>query len=272
MLVTLLTDFGTADAYVAAMKGVILGIVPGAALVDITHEIPPQDVRAAAFTLLTVAPFFPAQTIHLAVVDPGVGSARRPIAASAGEQRFVGPDNGLFSYVFERAGDARVVHLTATTRFRHPVSSTFHGRDIFGPVAAALANGARLADLGPEVIDWIRLPPLQPRSLADGSLEAEIIHIDRFGNCVTSMPRDFPGDAEAEWIAEVRGRKITSTRASYAGAEAGEPFLIWGSAGFLEISIDGASAAGWLGASVGQRVRFWRASKAAGSGDRQHTG
>jgi S-adenosyl-L-methionine hydrolase (adenosine-forming) len=260
MLVTLLTDFGTADAYVAAMKGVILSIAPGAALVDITHDIPPQDVRVAAFRLLTVARFFPTETVHLAIVDPGVGSSRRPIVASAGNQRFVGPDNGLFSFVLERAADARVFHLTDPTVFRHPVSTTFHGRDVFAPAAAALARGARPEELGPEVSDWVRLDPLRPHVLADGSLAAEIIDVDRFGNCITSVHREFLDQPHHDWALEVNGREIRALRSIYSGGETGAPFLIWGSTDFLEISINAASAARSLGFATGQKVLLRRVS------------
>jgi len=257
VLVTLLTDFGTADYFVAAMKGVILGRDPRIALVDVTHEVPPQDVPAGAFTLLAAYPAFPAGTVHLAVVDPGVGSERRPLVVDAGGHRFVGPDNGLLSYVCEREPQARVYHLTGRALFREPVSATFHGRDVFAPAAAALATGAAPAELGAEVDDYVRLDPLRPVRV-EGKLRARILHVDRFGNCVTNIGRqDLPECEAAEEVRmEVNGREVRTLRRFYAepGAEDGEPFAIWGSAGFLEISVQRDSAAELLGVRRGMPV------------------
>jgi len=148
-VITLLTDFGTADYFVGAVKGAILSVNPQAVIADITHEIPPQDVEAAAFTLLAAYPTFPPQTIHVAVVDPGVGSERRPIVVKAGTQFFVGPDNGIFTYIYDREPSHRVVHVTSDRYFRSSVSATFHGRDVFAPVAAHLARGVALGSSGP---------------------------------------------------------------------------------------------------------------------------
>lgn len=142
-IISLLTDFGTADYFVGAVKGAILSVNPAAVIADITHEIPPQDIDAGAFTLLSAYQTFPAGTIHVAVVDPGVGSARRAIIVKAEKHFFVGPDNGLFTYIYDRAPSHRTHHVTAEKYFRHPVSSTFHGRDIFAPVAAALSAGVK---------------------------------------------------------------------------------------------------------------------------------
>ncbi|HEX8162114.1 MAG TPA: SAM-dependent chlorinase/fluorinase [Pyrinomonadaceae bacterium] len=258
MIITLLTDFGTADYFVGAMKGAILTINPRACIVDITHEIPAHDIGAGAFTLLTASETFPPGTIHVAVVDPGVGSARRAILAECGGQLFVAPDNGLVSYARERAGAARVRHLTNRKFFRPEVSATFHGRDVFAPVAASLSAGAQPRELGEEIDDWVRLPPLAPRAREDGALEATIIHVDRFGNCVTSLTRGELGeDASARGAALVVGdHAIRSFRRFYADADgdAREPFAIWGSAGFLEISALRASAAELLGARRGHTV------------------
>src|SRR5215207_1942260 len=162
-VITLLTDFGTADYFVGAVKGAILSVNPAATIVDITHEIPPQDVAAGAFTLLATYKTFPAGTIHVAVVDPGVGSTRRPIIVSANEQFFVGPDNGLFTYIYDREPSPRTFHVTADRYFRPEPSTTFHGRDIFAPVAAALSNGVAPEEFGPEIDDEVRLAPsLEP--------------------------------------------------------------------------------------------------------------
>ncbi|HEY0099853.1 MAG TPA: SAM-dependent chlorinase/fluorinase [Pyrinomonadaceae bacterium] len=260
-IITLLTDFGTADYFVGAMKGVILSLDPQAHIVDITHEIPAHDIEAGAFTLLAAYGSFPPQTIHVAVVDPGVGSARRPLLIAAHGHFFVGPDNGLFSYVCEGATDARVYHLTNENFFRTQVSATFHGRDIFAPVAGALSRNVPPSALG-ELIDgeMRRLAPLAPLREGDGAWSARIIHIDRFGNLVTNITRRELTDeqlAEGRKL-EIGGREISSFRRFYAeaaGAPPGELFAIWGSAGLLEIAADRASAAQLLNASRGQLVR-----------------
>src|SRR3954469_15734453 len=189
MLITLLTDFGTADYFVGAMKGVILSINGDARIVDLTHEIPPHDIMSGAFTLAAACRNFPAGTIHVAVVDPGVGSARRPILVSSRHQLFVGPDNGLFSFIYQDEADKRVIHLTNESFFRRPVSATFHGRDVFAPVAAALSKGVAPEEFGPAIKDYVRLPEIKPRPLGAGQLEASVIHLDRFGNCVTNLTR-----------------------------------------------------------------------------------
>lgn len=260
MLVTLLTDFGTADYFVAAMKGVILTRSPDVRIVDISHDIPAHDIQAGAFTLLAVYREFPAETIHVCVVDPGVGSARRPVLGLAGGQKFVGPDNGLFSYVFDREPAARVLHLNQPRFFRHPVSTTFHGRDIFAPVAGALAGGTPPDDLGAEVTDFARLDPLVTRRLAEGTLQGSVVHIDHFGNCITSLMReDLPPEArEGGFRIEVGGYQIRSLRHFFAGegGAEGEPFGIWGSAGLLEIAVDRDSAARRLGVRKGQPVHL----------------
>ncbi|HEX2189250.1 MAG TPA: SAM-dependent chlorinase/fluorinase [Longimicrobiaceae bacterium] len=252
MIVTLLSDFGTADYYVAAMKAAVLARAPAATLVDVTHEVPPQDVAAGAFTLLALYRDFPPGTVHLAVVDPGVGSERRAVVVEAAGQRFVGPDNGLFGRVLDREPGARVFHLDRPSAFAHPVSTTFHGRDVFAPVAGALAGGAAAAELGTEVHDPVRLEPIAVRRAPDGSAAGAVLHVDRFGNCVTTLR---PGDApEGAFTLEVGGREVRALRRHYAGAPPGEPFAIWGSAGFLEVSVDGASAADLLGVRRGDPV------------------
>ena len=258
MLITLLTDFGTADYFVGAMKGVILSINREARIVDLTHEIPPQDIEAGAFNLLAVYESFPAETIHVAVVDPGVGSKRRPILVSGGNQFFVGPDNGLFSYIYERERDARVFHLTNAQYFRPSVSATFHGRDVFAPVAGALTLGVRPEQLGDEITDYVRLPQLVPRLSAGKDLVASIIHIDRFGNCLTNLTPEHLTEAMIAAGAglTINGRKITTFRRFFAeeSSAPGELFAIWGSAGYLEIAAYRASAAQLLGARRGQLI------------------
>lgn len=256
MIVTLLTDFGAADHYVAAMKGVILSRAPGTTLVDVTHEIPPQEVRTAAFTLLAVHDAFPPGTVHLAVVDPGVGSARRPLLVLAAGQRFVGPDNGLFSHLYDRDPGARTLHLTREDVFRHPVSATFHGRDVFAPVAGALAAGVEPEALGEEVHDPVRFPLPGVRRAPDGAVEGSVLHVDRFGNCITSLRReDLPEGAERRGFRlVVAGHEVRALRRWFAEGEGGEPFALWGSSGYLEVAVNGASAAERLGVRPGERV------------------
>lgn len=250
-LITLLTDFGTEDYFVAAVKGVFLSSSPQARIVDITHDVPPQDVEAAAFTLLAVYSWFPPDTIHVTVVDPGVGSPRRPILVQAGRHYFVGPDNGVFSYVCEReenGGDApRIFHLTNTKYFHHPVSSTFNGRDVFAPIAGALAQGVKPAALGDKITDIIRLPSLRPEIAMDGTIKARIIHIDRFGNCVTNITQSELTDQMITSGARIQvGGKFVKSFRRFFAEEIGtgdKVFGIWGSAGFLELAAANASAA-----------------------------
>ncbi len=260
MIITLLTDFGTADYFVGELKGAILSVNPQAQIVDLTHEIPAHDIQAGAFTLLAAYASFPPGTIHVAVVDPGVGSARRPLLITTQEYFFVGPDNGLFSYACERERAVRAYQLTEEKFFRATVSATFHGRDIFAPVAGALSNGVLAESFGELIDDYARLPPLIPARDAGAAWSATIIHIDRFGNLVTNITRRELAGAEFAQGAtvEIGGREINSFRRFYAEearSETGELFAIWGSAGFLEISSNCASAAQLLRAERGQPVR-----------------
>jgi S-adenosyl-L-methionine hydrolase (adenosine-forming) len=262
MIVTLLTDFGTADYFVGALKGAVLSVNPHAQVVDITHDLAAHDVEAGAFTLAAAFEAFPPGTVHVAVVDPGVGSSRRALAAEAAGHLFVGPDNGLFGHVYERARDLRVFHLTDESYFRPAPSATFHGRDVFAPVAGALSRGVKPAQLGVEVRDFVRLPLARPRRLPDGALEAAVIHVDRFGNLVTNLtPHDLP-DEEGVRLA-VGAHEVRRFRRFYAEehGEPGAPFAIWGSAGFLEISVERASAARALDAHRGQKIRVRRKSE-----------
>src|ERR1041384_3193112 len=217
-IITLLTDFGYADYFVAAVKGVILDINPEVQLVDVTHDIEPQDIESGAFTLLATVPSFPVGTIHVAVVDPGVGSSRRAILVSVGGQFLIGPDNGLFSYVCEAAegrGKAiSVIELSNTAFFRESVSGTFHGRDVFAPVAAAVSKGTRIEELGQPVGDMVRLRPLAPNVSEDGTIRGRILHIDRFGNCITNITRS-ELSAELIWVGviiEIKGTTIRNFR------------------------------------------------------------
>ena len=257
-VITLLTDFGTQDYFVAAMKGMILSINPTANIVDISHDIPPQDIQAAAFTLLCCYKSFPAGTIHVAVVDPGVGSDRKPILIQCAQQFFVGPDNGTFSWICAREKDWGAIHLTNDRFFRHPVSNSFHGRDIFAPVAAALSMGSAPAAFGELLKDIVQLESLAPSAISENTIQGRIIHIDHFGNCVTTFSRaDLAlGKVAHSWKLLVNDREIKSSREFFSEAGNNEIFCIFGSAGFLEISARDASAAEILNLKRGQSLLF----------------
>jgi len=258
-LITLTTDFGLRDPFVGIMKGVLLSICPSARLVDLTHEVPPHDVLAGGLALEAAAPFFPAGTVHLAVVDPGVGTARRPIAIRASGSYLVGPDNGLFTFALEGAGWT-AVSLTAPEYRLAEVSRTFHGRDVFAPAAAYLASGVPLERLGPAVTDPERLRRAGCR-LEGAELVGEVLDADRFGNLITSIPGARLAEiAGAGAIAlEVAGRRLRGPVSAYAEGGEGEPAVIVGSTGRLEIFVKGGSARDLLGAGRGAIVRVTRA-------------
>ncbi|MDI7277175.1 MAG: SAM-dependent chlorinase/fluorinase [Anaerolineae bacterium] len=253
-IITLLTDFGLANAYAGIMRGVILGINPAATVVDLTHEVPPQDIRYAAFELATAWPYFPPGTVHAVVVDPGVGSERAALAARVGEQYFVAPDNGVLSYVLAE-GYSALVRLTQPRYWLPHTSHTFHGRDIFAPVAAHLSLGVPLAALGEPYDRPVTFPLPQPERRPDGSWLAHVIHVDRFGNLVTDLPaarQPLAGVAGAL----VAGRRIDAVVRTYAEAPVGSPAVLEGSAGYLEIAVRNGSARQELGAGVGSQVVF----------------
>ena len=218
--ITLTTDFGLQDAYVGAMKGVILGILPGAQIVDITHAIAPQDIRQAAYVLASAIPYFPPGTVHVVVVDPGVGGERRPLAIHTDRAYYIGPDNGVFSQVFAAETVLEIRELT-NPAYRLPlVSSTFHGRDIFAPAAAHIAAGVAFPDLGPLIPDPVRLPRLEPQRAANGSIHGHIVHVDHFGNLISDIPAAWLEDASG-WAFEVAGKQIVDYHATYARVETG---------------------------------------------------
>ena len=247
-IVTLLTDFGLRDTYVGQMKGAILAVAPAARLVDLTHGVPSQDVFAGAFLLWTAVEVFPPGTVHVAVVDPGVGSPRRGLAVRSGRgDVLVGPDNGLLAPAVDRLGGPQaIVELrgSAFLRTRSP-STTFHGRDIFGPVAGHLANGESLDRLGPPA----ELSRPFELTLAHG-LTGHVIHVDGFGNLVTDVPA-----ANLPERFQVRlGQRVVDAQPAYAAAQPGELVALIGSAGLLEIAARDASAAAITGAVRGSRV------------------
>ena len=244
-LVTLLSDFGTQDGYAAAMKGVILGELPGARLVDVTHDVPPQDVLAGAFALAQAAPFFPTGTVHLAVVDPGVGTARRALAIEARGSVFVGPDNGLFTFVTDGASRAWALDRAPDGWRLHP---TFHGRDLFARVAARLAAGGAPGDFSTGTVTPERLSLPEPARAGDEWV-GEVIHVDRFGNLVTNLR-----DEQATDAVEVAGAQAVRAT-TYADVERGRLVAYLGSAGWIEVGVRDGSAAALLTATRGARVR-----------------
>lgn len=257
-LITLTTDFGTRDAYLAAMKGTLLAMVPEARLVDISHEIAPQDVMEAAFVLRQAFPFFPAGTVHLVVVDPGVGTLRRALALQQGDHRFVGPDNGLFSLLFNGEPPEALVVLDKAAYWRVPVpETTFHGRDVFAPVAAHLAAGRSLPEVGTPV--EALLPLHWPRPVADAEgMRGWVLHIDRFGNCITNIAW-----AEFEtWRAQRRVRGyigntiLRGLYPTYGAVAPGEPLLLFNSSRLLEVAVHSGDAAALLGIRKGDSLNI----------------
>lgn len=263
-IIALLTDFGTRDHYAGALKGAILTVAPGAQVVDVTHEVPPHDVEAGAFALGAACSAFPAGTVFVAVVDPGVGSSRRGLAVEAGPHRFVGPDNGLLTAPLEAHPGARV-HALADRRFwRCLVSATFHARDVFGPVAAHLALGVPIDALGPAVADAHRLPLAPVRALAGGEWEGTVIHVDRFGNLTTSITTRIlegivaAGGGDPARVAVLMGGIVAPLVTAYSDVPAGAPCALVGSSGRLELAVNGGSAAALPGAARGVPVRVRR--------------
>ncbi len=257
-IITLLTDFGLQDHYVGSMKGVMLALNPELQLVDISHMIPPQDISAGAFALGQAAPCFPLGTIHLAVVDPGVGTERKAIIVSAGGHYFVAPDNGLLSYVLDAADEFSAYEITADHYFRKPVSSTFHGRDVFAPVAAWLSKDIPAKQFGPRLENPVRLKIPMPVRVRDTLVQAAVLAVDRFGNLITNLkPRDVPvydsRDARACKVLAGK-REINVFRQTFSEGKPGELFMVPGSSGYLEIVVREGSAASELGLRSGSPI------------------
>ncbi len=252
-ILTLLTDFGVADYYVAAVKGVALRLAPGSTIVDISHEVAPGDVAGAAFLLGATVPWFPDGTVHLAVVDPGVGTSRRLLAARLASSWAVLPDNGLLTALLDRDAVESVRSIERTDLFLQSPGQTFHGRDRFAPVAAWLLRGESFAELGPEVGDPVRLPGERPRR-APGLATGQVAHVDRYGNLITDIPSDWlPAGSCA---AEVEGRVARVRAASYAEIPDGEAAMIPGSLGTIELSLNRESLARRWGVPRGAAVRI----------------
>ncbi len=255
-IITLTTDFG--DGYYAgATKGAILDVCPQACLVDITHQITSHDVLEASFSLLCSYPYYPPHTVHLVVVDPGVGSERRGIIVSAGQQMFVGPDNGVFSLVYSREQVDKVICIDSSRHFRAQVSSTFHGRDVFGPVAAWLARGSPMESFGEETADYVGGTVLPVQKIGENLLEGMVIHVDKFGNVITSLsPADLSDllgrTGTPKFI--VKGREINRQYKFYAEADPGEVFSLVGSSGYYELAAHRESASAILDVTRGEGI------------------
>ncbi len=257
MLITLTTDFGTSDHFVGVMKGVILGIAPRVRIVDITHQIRPFDVNQAAFVIFEAARWFPKGTIHVVVVDPGVGTARRPILLEAGGQRFIGPDNGVFTMIYD-TGPHRVREITNPKVMLKTISRTFHGRDVFAPAAAHLAAGqVTPARFGKLVIDFARSLLTKPVGIKKHRWAGQVLNVDRFGNLITNFDMREFGELRTRAFEVLVGSQIIRRLAlTYAESGIGELVAIEGSSGFLEISANQESAAEKLGCGAGAAVEL----------------
>lgn len=254
-LVTLLTDFGARDAYVGIMKGVMLAIDPTIRFVDLTHDIPPQAVDVAALVLRSAVPYFPDGTVHLAVVDPGVGTGRAAIAVVADRGVLVGPDNGLLAPAVDALGGARAIHALENPRYqRHPVSRTFHGRDVFAPAAAHLAAGVAVAQLGPAL--GALVPAALPPAVADvHGARGVVTHIDHFGNLLTNIDRGaLTAFRDHPLSVTVAGMSPVPLRAAYGDVATGHLVALWSSWDTIEIAVRDGSAADRLGVGRGAAV------------------
>jgi S-adenosylmethionine hydrolase len=255
-LISLTTDFGVTDHFAGTMKGVILAIAPRARLVDITHEIAPFNVGEAAFVISQAWRYFPKRTIHVVVVDPGVGSARRPILVEAGGQYFVGPDNGVFSMIYD-AAPSKVREITNAKLRLSTVSRTFHGRDIFAPAAAHLAGGVSASRFGKLIHDAVRPLTFRPAHLKGSVWRGLVLKVDRFGNLITNLHvHEFPDIKTQPMEIRIARGRIHRLALTYADTAAGELFAIVGSSGYIEIAMNQASAAVKLGCAAGSTLEL----------------
>lgn len=252
MNIALLTDFGTKDYFVGAMKGVILRINENAKIIDITHDTEPQNIKSASFNLRACYKNFPEKTIFVAVVDPGVGSDRQAILVETSDYFFIAPDNGLLSFIFNEDENFRVIKITNEKFFNKPVSNTFHGRDIFAPVAAHLSNSIKPEEFGDVINDFVRLEEIEPRKISADEIEAQIIHVDHFGNIITNLIKQ---DVPESFHIEINDQRIENIKNFYAEAEKDEVFMIFGSAEFLEIVAFQNSAKEILNVQNGDKIK-----------------
>jgi len=257
-LITLITDFGDADHFVGVMKAVILNINPEVQIVDVCHEVNSYDIFDAAFTLAQSYRFFPPDTIHLVVVDPGVGTARRPLLARTIEYKFIAPDNGVLSLIYEREESIEVRHVTSDHYFLNPVSSTFHARDIFAPVAGWLSKGLEVDKFGEPVTDYAKFTPPKPKRVSDQLVKGVVLRVDKFGNVITNItPEDVPGlfaENPPPFKIIVGQQEITKLNLAYSMGKPSEIFAIVGSSGYVEICTNRGSAAKALNAGRGAEV------------------
>jgi hypothetical protein len=255
-ILTLTTDFGLTDHFAGTMKGVILSICPAARIVDISHGVTPFEIAEGAYLIAQAWRYFPKKTVHVVVVDPGVGTARRPILVEAGGQFFLGPDNGVLSMVYLHE-KCKVRHVTNEKYFRHPVSQTFHGRDIFAPVGAHLAAGVPPARMGKLMRDYLKPEFEKPHRAGKRTWIGRILKIDRFGNIVTSFHVNDFGDLEARNFTLALGpQAVTVLARNYAQCGAGELFLILGSSGYYEVSMSQDSAAKLVKCAPGAAIEL----------------
>ena len=253
-VITLTTDFGTQDWFVGVMKGVIAGIAPEAKVIDITHEIPPGNIRAGAFAVAASFSFFPKGTIHVAVIDPGVGSTRAPLAVRTEDYIFVGPDNGLLSWAWQRQKLHRIYTLENSKFFLKPVSQTFHGRDIFAPVAAHLSTGKPIQTFGRKPAHIVRLPWPAP-TLSNQQITGQILYFDRFGNALTNISESALRKFDTSKLQLFSKRRhLCAVKEFYQAVPRGKPVGVLGSSGFLEIAINGGNAARQLKLDLDQPI------------------
>ncbi len=248
-VIALISDFGLGDQYVAAMKSVIVTTLPEVQLIDISHEIPPGDIAAAGWVIAAGWRDLPPGAVVIAIVDPGVGSERRPIAIHAFGRSAVGPDNGMLELVSRGATDGEAVELTVRALWRHPVSPVFHGRDIFSPVAARIAAGAELREVGDAIDAIVPYPIRAPQRRPDGGVSGHVIHVDRFGNVVTDVPREMI--PRGRFTVEMGDLTVSRLVGYYAEANKDEVVSLINSAGYLEIAMRGVRAADAIGAKQG---------------------
>lgn len=261
-IISLLTDFGNRDGYVAAMKAVILGVNPHARVIDISHEVEPQSIKAGAFLLFSQSRFFPAGTVHVAVIDPGVGTNRRLLAVQAAEQFYLAPDNGLLDFCIE-AGITQAVEITNESFWRQPVSMTFHGRDILAPVAAHLSLGKPLQDFG-ALVELSRRLPVMKFKMSAREILGQVVYVDHFGNLITNISlqllREFAGDDDLE--IDIEGKVIGPLRSTYGSAGVGAPAAVIGGFDRLEIGVNQGNAATFFGVRIGDSIKVCKRNEA----------
>ena len=257
-IVTLTTDFGVSEHYVGAMKGVILTVNPDAKIVDICNSVQSYDVLDGDITIANSYRYYPSDTIHVVVVDPGVGTARRPIVATTERHIFLAPDNGVLSLVYEHEERLSVRHITSEHFFQSPVSNTFHGRDVFASVAGWMSKGVEAIKLGDEITDFVRFAAPKPKPLSPTSIKALVLRVDKFGNLVTNLrPEDVPSifqEPAGAFTITVGKAQVTKVHTNYSQASPGELFAIIGSMGYVEISANRQPAAALAGVNKGAEV------------------